>query len=1183
MSFAHLHLHTEYSLLDGACRIKKLIPRVKELGQTAVAITDHGAMYGVIDFYREANKYGIKPVIGCEVYVANRSRHSKEHMMDWSYHLVLLCENNTGYKNLIKLVSAGFTEGFYKKPRIDKELLRRHHEGLIALSACLAGEIPRFLTQNDYDSAKKSALEYLDIFGEGNYFIEIQDHGYTDQKRILPNLIKLSKETGIPLVATNDCHYINKDDAKMQNVLMCIGTNHTVNEENDMAFETEEFYVKSEEEMREVFSYVPEAIENTQKIADRCNMTFDFGHTKLPAFKVPDGRDNVEYFESMCKEGLYRRYGDNPSQELWDRLNYELGVIERMGYVNYYLIVHDFINYAKSVGIPVGPGRGSGAGSICAYCVGITDIDPIKYHLLFERFLNPERVSMPDFDIDFCYERRQEVIDYVNRKYGEDHVAQIITFGTLAARAAIRDVGRALGMPYQDVDKVAKLVPTDLHMTIEKALTVSPDLKALYDTDPKIYELIDTARRVEGMPRHSSVHAAGVVIAPEPVTEFVPVAKPDESVVTQFTMTTLEELGLLKMDFLGLRNLTAISDCEKAVRKRIPDFDISKVPDDDPKVYEMLTKGLAQGVFQFESAGMRSVLVGLGPKSIEDLTAVISLYRPGPMDSIPKYLENSHHPEKVTYKTPLLKPILDVTYGCIVYQEQVMEIVRKLAGYSYGRADLVRRAMSKKKLDVMAQEREYFVHGKFDENGNLELPGAVRNGVPEKIANEIFDEMSSFASYAFNKSHAAAYATVAYRTAYLKCHFPGEYMAAQLSSVLDNTDKVIEYIGECQKMGLKVLGPDVNKSESGFIWDGEGVRFGLLAVKNLGRGIIRDIVNERNMNGKYKGFTDFCKRAYGRELNKRTLESLIKCGALDCFSVNRRQMLSGYEGILSAIDSEKKSNLSGQMSLFGGFTEEVEEKDNLHNVAEYSLREILNMEKETTGLYLSGHPMNEYSAIIDKIGASKVLEIKRMNSDEVGEKRVRLCGIVLGKKTKTTKSNDMMAFVTMEDTTGSLEALVFPKVLAEYGGIINVNEAVVVEARISSREDEETKLVAERFLTVEQAQKIPFAAQGFSGYSRQKPQYQKAEQPVQKSAEPEVKAPTKGLFIRVPSQNSDEYKKAMDFLSVFDGLTPLYINFADTKQTVKAPTRLWVDTVSENGYVVKRLEKILGEENVKMR
>lgn len=1074
MSFVHLHLHTEYSLLDGACRIKKLMPRIKELGQNAVAITDHGVMYGVIDFYREAQKYGIKPVIGCEVYVANRSRFSKEHQLDWSYHLVLLCENNTGYKNLIKLVSAGFIDGFYKKPRIDKELLKKHHEGIIALSACLAGEIPRELSQNDYEAAKKTALEYRDIFGEGNYFIEIQDHGYADQKRILPGLIRISKETGIPLVATNDCHYINKDDAKMQNVLVCIGTNHVVGEENDMAFETDEFYVKSEDEMRSIFSAFPEAIENTQKIADRCNMTFEFGNTKLPAFNAPDGRDNVEYFESMCKEGLYRRYGENPSAEHWERLNYELGIIECMGYVNYYLIVHDFIDYAKRTGIPVGPGRGSGAGSICAYCIGITDIDPIKYHLLFERFLNPERVSMPDFDVDFCYERRQEVIDYVNRKYGSDHVAQIITFGTLAARASIRDVGRALGMPYQDVDRVAKLVPTDLHMTIEKALTVSPDLKAAFESDPKIHELIETAQKVEGMPRHSSVHAAGVVIAPEPVTEFVPVAKPDESVVTQFTMTTLEELGLLKMDFLGLRNLTAISDCEKSVRKKIPDFDISKVPDDDPEVYEMLTKGLAQGVFQFESAGMRSVLVGLGPKSIEDLTAVISLYRPGPMDSIPKYLENSRHPEKITYKTPLLKPILDVTYGCIVYQEQVMEIVRKLAGYSYGRADLVRRAMSKKKIDVMAKEREYFVHGKFDENGNLELPGAVRNGVPEKVANEIFDDMSSFASYAFNKSHAAAYAVVAYRTAYLKCHFPGEYMAAQLTSVLDNTDKVIEYIGECQKMGLTIKGPDVNRSESGFTWQDGNIRFGLLAVKNLGRGIIKDIVTDREINGKYVSFTDFCKRTYGRELNKRTLESLIKSGALDCFSSNRHQMLSGYENLLANIDSEKKRNLSGQMSLFGGFEEEAASEDNLPNVPDFTLREKLNMEKETTGLYLSGHPMNEYSETAEKIGAKTILEVKQLASDEkAGELRVRLCGIVLSKKMKTTKSNDVMAFVMIEDTTGSAEALVFPKILSEYGGAINVNEAVVLDARVSVREDEDIKLIAERFLTPEEAKENP--------------------------------------------------------------------------------------------------------------
>ena len=1184
MSFVHLHLHTEYSLLDGACRIKRLMPRIKELGQNAVAITDHGAMYGVIDFYKEAQKYGIKPIIGCEVYVANRSRFSKEHQLDWSYHLVLLCENNTGYKNLIKLVSAGFIDGFYKKPRVDKELLRKYHEGIIALSACLAGEIPRNLSANDYDGAKKAALEYLDIFGKGNYFIEIQDHGYADQKRILPGLVRISRETGIPLVATNDCHYIEKGDAKMQNVLVCIGTNHIVGEANDMAFETDEFYVKSEEEMREIFSAFPEAIDNTQKIADRCNITFEFGHTKLPAFNAPDGRDNVEYFETMCKDGLLRRYGENPAPELWERLNYELDIIKRMGYVNYYLIVHDFISYAKGAGIPVGPGRGSGAGSICAYCIGITDIDPIKYHLLFERFLNPERVSMPDFDVDFCYERRQEVIDYVNRKYGEDHVAQIITFGTMAARAAIRDVGRALGMAYQDVDKVAKLVPTDLHMTLEKALKISPELKALYTSDQKVAELIDTALKVEGMPRHSSVHAAGVVIAPKPVTEFVPVAKPDESVVTQFTMTTLEELGLLKMDFLGLRNLTAISDCEKEVRKRIPDFDISKVPDDDPAVYEMLGKGQAQGVFQFESAGMRSVLVGLGPKSIEDLTAVISLYRPGPMDSIPKYIENSHHPEKVTYKTPLLKPILDVTYGCIVYQEQVMEIVRKLAGYSYGRADLVRRAMSKKKLDVMAQEREYFVHGKFDENGNLELPGAVRNGVPEKVANEIFDEMSSFASYAFNKSHAAAYATVAYRTAYLKCHFPGEYMAAQLSSVLDNTDKVIEYIGECQKMGIKIAGPDVNTSESGFTWQNDAVRFGLLAVKNIGRGLINDIVSERENNGKYTSFTDFCRRIFGRELNKRTLEALIKSGALDSLGSNRRSMLSGYENLLSNIDAEKKRNLSGQMSLFGGFEDAAETEETIPQLSDFSLREKLNMEKETTGLYLSGHPMNEYDEAVQSMNASTVLEIKHMDAGGEGSnKRVRLCGIVLNKRTKTTKNNEVMAFVTVEDTTGSLEVLVFPRTLAEYGGLININDAVVLEARISSREDEETKLVAERFLSIADAEKIPFCPiMDFGGFAG-KASAQKAQSLPERQAAPAPKSTLSGLFIKVPSQNSPEYKKAMQLLAVFDGLTPLYIYFADIKKTVKAPTKMWVDTVSGNNYVAEKLAQLLGSENVKMK
>lgn len=1163
MSFVHLHLHTEYSLLDGACKIKELMPRIKELGQNAVAITDHGVMYGVIDFYREAQKYDLKPIIGCEVYVANRSRFDKEAQKDSYFHLVLLCENNTGYQNLIKLVSCGFTEGFYKKPRIDVELLKKYHEGIIALSACLAGQIPKLLSNGDYDEAKKVALEYLDIFGKDNYFLEIQDHNYAQQKAIMPGLIRLSKETGIPLVATNDCHYLSKEDSKVQNILLCIGTNHIIGESNDMAFETEEFYVKSENEMMQNFSGIPEALEMTQKIADRCNVTFEFGKTKLPAYNAPDGRDNEEYFVSMCKAGLKKHYGDHPSAEIIDRMNYEISVIRKMGYINYYLIVYDFIHYAKSVGIPVGPGRGSGAGSICAYCIGITDIDPIKYNLLFERFLNPERVSMPDFDVDFCYERRQEVIEYVKRKYGEDHVAQIVTFGTLAARAAIRDVGRAMGMSYQDVDKVAKLVPTDLRMTLDKALGINQELKQLYLSDNKVKELVDMSRKVEGMPRHTSVHAAGVVIAPQPVTDFVPVAKPDESVVTQFTMTTLEELGLLKMDFLGLRNLTAISDCEKSVRKTHPDFNISNVPDDDPKVYKMLSKGLAQGVFQFESAGMRSVLVSLGPKSIEDLTAVISLYRPGPMDSIPKYIENSHDPRKITYKTPLLKPILDVTYGCIVYQEQVMEIVRKLAGYSYGRADLVRRAMSKKKLDVMAKEREYFVYGKTDDDGNVEIPGAIRNGVPESVANEIFDDMSSFASYAFNKSHAAAYATVAYRTAYLKCYFPGEYMAAQLSSVLDNESKIIEYINECQKMGLKVHGPDVNWSDIGFSYKNGEVVFGLLAIKNVGKGLINDIIRERDSSGEYIDFTDFCRRVFGRELNKRTLESLIKSGALDGLCSNRMKMLKGYENVLSQIESNNKANLSGQMSFFGGMTDNSVLSDELlPDVADVTLMEKLNMEKEVTGLYFSGHPMDEYQDKIANIKALDVFKLKEKLEETEAEINTRICGIVISKRMKTTKNNEIMSFVTLEDKTGNVEVLFFPKVLERMGGLIEENKVLVIDVRATASENG-NRIIADRCMSIEQAESMVSLEENKSN-----------------SVSEKNKSENVGLFVRVPSQKSAEYTLLMNFVSVFEGLTPLYIHFVDSKMTVKAPTRLWVDTNTGNGYVVNKLKQLLGSDNV---
>uniref|UniRef100_UPI003FEE2614 DNA polymerase III subunit alpha n=1 Tax=Candidatus Fimivicinus sp. TaxID=3056640 RepID=UPI003FEE2614 len=862
--FAHLHLHTEYSLLDGACRIGPLLDRAKELGQTAMAITDHGAMYGVIDFYRAARERGMKAIIGCEVYVAARTRHNKVHALDSERsHLVLLCENNIGYQNLIAMVSEAWIEGFYVKPRIDHELLEKHHEGIIALSACLAGEIPRALSRGDYEGAKETALWYDNLFGRGNYFLELQDHGLREQKQINPLIIRLSRETGIPLVVTNDTHYIYKEDARVQQVLICIQTNHTVGEETGLEFETQEFYLKSEEEMRALFPELPEAFDNTMKIAERCDVTFTFGETKLPHFEVPGGVDHFEYFTRMCETGLRERYGEHPRQDYIDRLHYELNVIHTMGYVDYYLIVHDFIHYAKSQGIPVGPGRGSGAGSIAAYCIGITGIDPMKYQLLFERFLNPERVSMPDFDIDFCYERRPEVIDYVVRKYGADHVAQIVTFGTMAAKAAIRDVGRALGVPYATADSIAKLVPYELNITLDAALKKSAELREQYDSSEQVRDLIDMARKVEGMPRHASTHAAGVVITRDPVSTYVPLARNDESIVTQFTMTTLEELGLLKIDFLGLRTLTVINDAEKMIRLREPDFDVNQISTKDEKVYEMFSSGQTEGVFQFESAGMRNVLMGLKPESLEDLIAVISLYRPGPMEAIPTYIENRHHPDRVRYKTPLLKDILDVTYGCMIYQEQVMQIFRKLAGYSYGRADIVRRAMSKKKHKVMEQERKNFIYGLVNEDGSVECEGAVKRGVDEKIANELFDEMSSFASYAFNKSHAAAYAYVAYQTAWLKCYYPCEFMAALLTSVLDSAGKVSSYIAECSRIHISVLPPHVNESLEGFTVADGRIRFGLLAVKNLGRGFIKGILEERKTGGPFTSFYSFCKRIYG--------------------------------------------------------------------------------------------------------------------------------------------------------------------------------------------------------------------------------------------------------------------------------------------------------------------------------
>ena len=1067
MSFTHLHLHTEYSLLDGACRINQLIDRVKELGQTSVAITDHGSMYGVIDFYKAAKEKGIKPIIGCECYVAKRSRFDKVHGIDNErHHLVLLCENNTGYQNLIQMVSRGWTEGFYTKPRIDKELLEKHHEGLIALSACLAGEIPSLLMKGDYEGAKSTALWYKEVFGEGKYFIEIQNHGLREQLEIMPDLVRLSKETDIPLVATNDAHYLTKEDSSVQQVLICIQTNHVLGEETGLEFSTDEFYVKSETEMRSAFADFPEAVDITEKIAEMCNVEFEFGNTKLPHFEVPNQMNHFEYFRNQCFFGLNKHLGDNPPKEYIDRLNYELEIINRMGYVDYFLIVHDFIRYAKSKSIPVGPGRGSGAGSLAAYCIGITGIDPLKYNLLFERFLNPERVSMPDFDIDFCYVRRQEVIDYVISKYGADHVAQIVTFGTMAARAAIRDVGRVLGLPYAVVDEVAKLIPQELKITIDKALKMSNELRNLYLNNEDVKKLLDISKKVEGMPRHASTHAAGVVITRDPVSSYVPLAVNDESVVTQFTMVTLEQLGLLKMDFLGLRTLTVINDAVQMVKRSVPDFSIDSIPLDDKATFEMLSEGKTDGVFQYESAGMRSVLTRLKPESLEDLIAVISLYRPGPADSIDTYIHNRHHPEDTAYKTELVRDILDVTYGCMVYQEQVMQICRKIAGYSYGRADLVRRAMSKKKLDVMEKERKNFIYGLKNEKGETECVGALANGVSAEVANDIFDEMSNFAKYAFNKSHAAAYAYVSYQTAWLKAHYPCELMAATLTSVLDSSVKVSGYIAECSRIGIRVLAPNINSSFEGFTVKNGQIRFGLLAIKNLGRSFIRTIIDNREQGGKYTSFYTFCKRVYSRDFNRRAVESLIKCGACDGLDLNRRQMLYMLPIIIGELDADKNRNVVGQIGFFdadSGFSFESEMK--APDLAEMPKNELLAFEKEITGLYISGHPMEEYEAIFHKLKCNAVTDILE-NSDGFSAKykdnsNVKIFGIISRVEKKVTKNNSTMCFIEIEDIGASIECIVFSKLYADRINHLKAGNIVLIRGRLSLREDREPSVICE--------------------------------------------------------------------------------------------------------------------------
>ncbi len=1159
--FVHLHLHSEYSLLDGACRIKDIVATAKAFGQKAVAVTDHGVMYGAVDFYKEAKKEGVKPIIGCEVYTAARTRHDRLYHPDSEHgHLVLLCKNIEGYHNLIKMVSQAWINGFYGKPRVDWELLTRYHEGLIASSACLSGEVAKRLLASDYEGAKKKALSYLELFGKGNYYLELQDHGLTEQKSINPLIVKLSKETGIPLIATNDAHYISKEDANLQKVLLCIQTNKTVDDPNGIGFSTDEFYMKSGEEMAALFPEYPEALENTVKIAEMCNVEFTFGKTILPHFEVPGNKDHYDYFRDMCEKGLAERYGANPDESIRKRLEYELDTISSMGYVDYYLIVQDFIRYAKSVGIPVGPGRGSGAGSLCAYCVGITGIDPIKYNLLFERFLNPERISMPDFDIDFCYVRRQEVIDYVVRKYGSDHVSQIITFGTMAARAAIRDVGRVMNFSYAEVDRVAKLVPSELNVTIDRALETSPDLAALYDSDARLKHLIDVARGLEGMPRHASTHAAGVVITRDTVNSYVPLQKNDESVVTMYTMTTLEELGLLKMDFLGLRNLTVIRYAENMIKEKYqPDFKIENIPLDDKKVFEMLTLGKTGGVFQFESSGMKQVLVNLKPVSVEDLIAVISLYRPGPMESIPKYVQNRHHPERITYKHPLLKSILDVTYGCIVYQEQVMEIVRKLAGYSYGRADLVRRAMSKKKASVMEKERENFIHGIVREDGSFECVGAVRNGVDERTANDIFDEMAGFASYAFNKSHATAYAIVAYQTAYLKCHYPKEYMAGLLTSILDNADKVSEYIGECQRLRIGILPPDINESVEGFTVSGENIRFGLLAIKNLGRGFIQGLLEERKNGGGFTSFRNFCSRMIGRDMNKRAIESLIKCGAFDSFGYKRRQLQLACGNIIAQLEEQAKINLSGQVSLFQ--TNNEPQDETIPDAEEFPQRELLNQEKEVVGFYLTGHPLAAYKDFISRSGMPQIRAVLSDSRRYADGTRVSVTGIISAKQLKTTKNDSTMAFITLDDGSGQIEALIFPKTLQNCKNLVETDEVVVVRGRISVREEEAPKILCD---TVEKPDG-EFSQNAVDGAEKES------------SKNDRKSTARKGLYISVPSLNCDEYVRALRVIDVFDGDFPLYIYNRNEKKLLRAPSKLWV---SMNGVLEGELKSILGQENV---
>lgn len=1151
MSFVHLHVHSEYSLLDGACRIEPLIQRVKALGQTAVAITDHGVMYGAVDFYKAAKAQGIHPIIGCEVYVAPRTRFDKVHELDEQpRHLVLLCRNQTGYRNLCAMVSRGFTEGFYAKPRVDMDLIRTHCEGLIALSACLAGELPRRLMAGDYEGAKAHALEMRSLFGEDGYYLELQDHGIPVQKEVARGILKLHQETGIPLVVTNDAHYLTREDAAIQDVLLCIQTGKTVEDPHRLRFETQEFYLKSEAEMAALFPDWPEAMENTAKIADLCQLDFQFGVYHLPEFKLPEGYDDADvYFETLCREGFSQRYPNGDPAYL-QQLEYEMAMIRQMGFVEYFLIVADFIGYAKRRQIPVGPGRGSAAGSMVAYCMGITEVDPMQYSLYFERFLNPERISMPDIDVDFCYRRRGEVIDYVNQKYGADHVAQIVTFGTMAAKGAIRDVGRALNMPYAEVDAIAKQVPNAPHITLEAALKLSKPLRELYGGSPAVQKLIDTARSLEGMPRHASTHAAGVVITRNPVDTYVPLAKNDEAVVTQYTMTTLEELGLLKMDFLALRNLTVLDDAVKLVHTHTPDFDLKAIPDDDPETFKMLSDGRTCGVFQMESAGMTGVCIGLRPQNIEDITAIIALYRPGPMDSIPRFIACKQDPKLIRYLHPSLEPILSVTYGCIVYQEQVIEIFRRLAGYSLGQADMVRRAISKKKAKEIEKEHHAFLFGDPDRH----IDGCITRGIDQKTAQEIYQDIFDFANYAFNKAHAVCYAVVAYQTAWFKCHYPKEYMAALLTSVLDSQEKVAEYIAECRSAGIALLPPDINQSGPYFTVDQGNIRFGLAALKGVGRGFTNAVLRQREEHGPFTSFPDFCRRMLESDLNKRVLESLIRCGAFDAMGYRRSQLLDAYEPLMDSLARNRKRNLEGQFDLFSTGNQESEPVELvLRDIPEFSPQERMAMEKEITGLYLTGHPMDAYRQLARDRGAAPIGSILEDFAREEGpvayrdDQKVTLAGIIASVKTKTTRNDSMMAYVTLEDDTGSMEFLAFSRVLEESGSYLQANAPVLVEGRISAREDKPPQLLCDRVTPLSQLPHSP--------------------------PKSDAVLPGGRLYLRFDREDSPLFQRVRNVFVMFPGESSAIFYFSDSGRRLGTKCLLHEALLTE-------LQELLGTENV---